>query len=300
MFRSLLGFALCSLVVHSSFANDTGSVKKTEAIDHVALRMIGHQILLSTGDSSSRVLPVKTEGVTHTISFENEFSFHPDTVSLLIDSVVDATGLASDYIVQFLTCDSNLIAHSYKVSTAPEESVLACKGRSQPKACYYLKITVLDKPTTRSDNMAVATIDTQKPNGLNSDHALIVSLILIFSILVFFLFSLLKRKQGLNAEKGLVQVGKYQFNPTTMELAFGNEKAELTSKEADLLHLLSVSVNTTVARAEILNKVWGDDGDYVGRTLDVFISKLRKKLEGDPTVKIVNIRGIGYRLVIEV
>jgi DNA-binding response OmpR family regulator len=72
----------------------------------------------------------------------------------------------------------------------------------------------------------------------------------------------------------------------------------LTSKEADLLILLHNSVNTGIEREVILNEVWGDEGDYVGRTLDVFISKLRKKLEGDSSVKIVNIRGVGYKLVL--
>jgi DNA-binding response OmpR family regulator len=48
-----------------------------------------------------------------------------------------------------------------------------------------------------------------------------------------------------------------------------------------------------------LNKVWGDEGDYIGRTLDVFISKLRKKLEADSSIKIVNIRGVGYKLVMD-
>ena len=62
--------------------------------------------------------------------------------------------------------------------------------------------------------------------------------------------------------------------------------------------LLYQKANTTVERDIILNKVWGDEGDYVGRTLDVFISKLRKKLETDSTIKIVNIRGVGYKLVI--
>lgn len=58
------------------------------------------------------------------------------------------------------------------------------------------------------------------------------------------------------------------------------------------------SVNATVERDDILKSVWGDDGDYVGRTLDVFISKLRKKLEADSNIKIINIRGIGYKLVL--
>ena len=84
------------------------------------------------------------------------------------------------------------------------------------------------------------------------------------------------------------------------ELLINHKRIELTSKEADLLLLLYNMVNTTVEREVILNKVWGDQGDYVGRTLDVFISKLRKKLEADSSVKITNIRGVGYKLVMDV
>ena len=74
---------------------------------------------------------------------------------------------------------------------------------------------------------------------------------------------------------------------------------ELTSKESDLLNLLYESVNNTVDRETILNKVWGDEGDYVGRTLDVYVSKLRKKLENDSTIQLKNIRGIGYKLIVD-
>ena len=63
--------------------------------------------------------------------------------------------------------------------------------------------------------------------------------------------------------------------------------------------MLYEKLNETVEKEVILKEVWGDEGDYVGRTLDVFISKLRKKLEADPNVKIVNIRGVGYKLVVE-
>ena len=72
----------------------------------------------------------------------------------------------------------------------------------------------------------------------------------------------------------------------------------IPNKETDLLLLLYKAANTTVERELILNVVWGDEGDYVGRTLDVFISKLRKKLEADSSVKIVTTRGVGYKLVV--
>ena len=83
-----------------------------------------------------------------------------------------------------------------------------------------------------------------------------------------------------------------------MVLTREDESTELTSKEADLLVVLHSSVNNTIEREVILNSVWGDEGDYVGRTLDVFVSKLRKKLSADPNIKITNIRGVGYRLIL--
>jgi DNA-binding response OmpR family regulator len=73
---------------------------------------------------------------------------------------------------------------------------------------------------------------------------------------------------------------------------------ELSSKESELLLLLFSHKNKTLEREFLLHVIWGDEGDYVGRTLDVFISKLRKKLEADPSLKIVNIRGVGYRFVV--
>ena len=84
-----------------------------------------------------------------------------------------------------------------------------------------------------------------------------------------------------------------------MKLFYQNERTELTGKEAELLHLLYRQANSTIDRGIILKEVWGDEGDYVGRTLDVYISKLRKKLEADNRLKIINLRGIGYKLIID-
>jgi DNA-binding response OmpR family regulator len=97
----------------------------------------------------------------------------------------------------------------------------------------------------------------------------------------------------------VIALGTLQFD-TRHSLLFREEvKIELTSKEADLLHVLYQNQNKTVNREDLLNSVWGDEGDYVGRTLDVYISKLRKKLEGEPLVKIVNTRGVGYKLILD-
>jgi DNA-binding response OmpR family regulator len=109
-----------------------------------------------------------------------------------------------------------------------------------------------------------------------------------------------KTKSKTSVDQNIISIGQYRFNKRKMELWFEDQRVELTSKECDLLQLLCDSTNNTVERETILKMVWGDDGDYVGRTLDVFISKLRKKLEGDSNIKIANIRGVGYKLVIDV
>ena len=84
-----------------------------------------------------------------------------------------------------------------------------------------------------------------------------------------------------------------------MYLVYEGERVNMTTRESDLLHLLYKSINNTVKKEHILKEIWGDEGSYDGRTLDVFISKLRKKLAYDPRVKLVNVKGVGYKMVIE-
>ena len=108
-----------------------------------------------------------------------------------------------------------------------------------------------------------------------------------------------KRNAPTEIDPNLIVLGQYRFDKRNAELILDQQRTKLTSKEADLLMVLYNAANTTIEREVILQRVWGDEGDYVGRTLDVFISKLRKKLEADPTVKIANARGVGYKLVVD-
>lgn len=105
------------------------------------------------------------------------------------------------------------------------------------------------------------------------------------------------RRDQEKVDPNRILIGGYEFDKRNMRLSYDNKNVDLTSKETDLLSLLHTNANTTLRREQILRQIWGDQGDYIGRTLDVFISKLRKKLESDPTIKITNIRGVGYKLV---
>jgi len=91
-------------------------------------------------------------------------------------------------------------------------------------------------------------------------------------------------------------IGKYEFNYQNLELKFEHRQKSLTQREADVLRLLCLEKDRVIKREEILKTVWGDDDYFMGRSLDVFISKLRKYLKEDPAVEIVNYHGIGFKL----
>ena len=94
------------------------------------------------------------------------------------------------------------------------------------------------------------------------------------------------------------KIGTYTFSHSELQLTSGTVTHSLTHREAELLSYFCIHSGTILKRDDILNKVWGNDHFFSSRSLDVFISRLRKLLKSDPMVKIENIHNIGYRLVI--
>mgnify|MGYP003596115200 CR=1 FL=1 len=119
---------------------------------------------------------------------------------------------------------------------------------------------------------------------------------LILKIEVF-----LKRNQvePSRMQKGSVcRIGSFSFSASELRLTNGSIETTLTHREAELLSYLYTHVGSILKRDDILNHVWGNDHFFSSRSLDVFISRLRKLLKPDPAVKIENIHNIGYRLVV--
>ncbi|MFC2100771.1 response regulator transcription factor [Bacteroidota bacterium] len=93
-------------------------------------------------------------------------------------------------------------------------------------------------------------------------------------------------------------IGKYLFDFTNMLLILDKEKQKLTKKESELLRLLCLNKNKLLSREKALKTIWGDDDYFIGRSMDVFITKLRKYLKADPSVSITNVHGTGFKLEI--
>jgi DNA-binding response OmpR family regulator len=94
-----------------------------------------------------------------------------------------------------------------------------------------------------------------------------------------------------------IKIGAYSFNLTKQILELETISEQLTHREAQLLFYLYEKKNQVLDRTFILNKLWGNDDFFNARSMDVFISKLRKKLKKDENIKIINIRGFGYKLI---
>lgn len=99
-------------------------------------------------------------------------------------------------------------------------------------------------------------------------------------------------------DKNNIQVGSYLFNYNQQILSINGNEMKLTSKETELLYILAINTFKTVERSVILNKIWGDDNYFNGRSMDVYIAKLRKYLKEDPKVEIMNVHSMGYKLLI--
>ncbi|MBN2747589.1 MAG: response regulator transcription factor [Bacteroidales bacterium] len=98
-------------------------------------------------------------------------------------------------------------------------------------------------------------------------------------------------------QKDQFNIGKYHFDYMHQELKLGKEMQKLTSKEAELLKLLCQHENQIMDRRIALNRIWKDDSYYNARSMDVYITKLRKYLKDDPKIQIINVHGFGFKLL---
>lgn len=285
--KYLFGLTLLMLVTIACAAFSlTGNDGFDLARQEIMLRNIGHQILLHSGDSTSRVLPVKkiTEN-EYQLRFENEFTFQSDSLVQIIRRSLAKNNLAHNYIVNVLNCSDNGVIFGYAISSNKKDNIVPCSGRKQPKSCYLIDIKFQGN-----------SISTSQKGYLIGGIPLLAFIGLIVSR------SVKPRKKTLpepvDVTDGNLKIGKILFDPQTRQLIAGEATTDLTVKENKVLLILAQSPNIIVERSRLQKEIWEDEGVIVGRSLDVFISKLRKKLEYDASIKLINIHGKGYKLQI--
>jgi two-component system, OmpR family, response regulator len=117
--------------------------------------------------------------------------------------------------------------------------------------------------------------------------------------LIFRLEAILRRTKGDSSEgQSQFKIGEYVFDATKQSLIFNEQERKLTTKEAELLKLLCVNANKILERNFALKSIWVDDSYFNARSMDVYITKLRKYLKEDPNVEIINVHGKGFKLIL--
>lgn len=276
---ALLLLVLISLVFFVNTNSDFDLSRR-----EVLLRRIGHEILLQSGDSTSRVLPIeKIAENEYQISFEKEFSFVTDSLVNITQRLLAKDYHVTDYIVNIINCNNSSVAYGYAISKSKKEDILACVGRKQPIACY--KINIKFKPSD------IVTI--------NYKYYLVG---LAFLLIIGFVFWKIKSKKELPKidSNKLFTFGSVVFDAQKRQLEIKDETIDLTATETRLLLIFASSPNETIERSRLQKEIWEDEGVIVGRSLDMFISKLRKKLELEPNINIIVVRGKGYKLEVNV
>ncbi len=260
------------------------------------MRDIGHQVLLQAGDISSRILPVqKIATHEYLLQFESPFTFVPDSLVKVINQVVKARHLPTEYMVEVITCSDNAVIFGYAISPDSTQNIVPCLGRTQVKACY--KIKLMFPALAKNERTA-------------SWYLLGGSLAAVALSLLIRIWYNRRRKENLPGEpvsetaplveetSEAVAIGQYRFYPVKQLLVLGEQAVPLTAKEAKLLQVFAATPNEMIDRNRLLKEVWEDEGVIVGRSLDMFVSKLRKKLQQDPGISIINVHGKGYKLTI--
>lgn len=270
-------------LAHVSFANKSVEEQHMK----VVMRMVGHEFLLEMGDSTTRIPPIKKVDGRYRIMFERSIAVEADLLSFVATKVFQENNLPAGYIMEVEACETHEVVYSYEESPADTLDIIPCKSRPLPTGCYEFYFTFLDQQQA---------VVKQQLKDKSADAT-----IYFLGVLVLFgaggIMYYLKKKRALKDDHRIA-IGEYMFDEKAMKLFLKSEEFELSSKETDLLALFMEHKNETIEREVLLNKVWNDEGDYIGRTLDVSVSKLRKKLAQDANIKIVNIRGVGYRLTV--
>lgn len=253
------------------------------ALIKIALRDAGNKLLLTNQDSTSLVLPVqKLEASKYRLSFEKELAINPDSLVAIVERSFQKASLSSQYQIEVRQCQDFEVAYSYQKNKTEEKSIIPCSGRFLPQKCYLLEVQFLEKTIT----------STAQPIWM------ILLLVSSVMALVFF-FKRKKEKEPISANGNSIPVGKFQFYPDENKLILAATEIPLSKKEVELLAVFVAHPNKVIKREELSKKVWEDHGVFVGRSLDTYISKLRKKLSDDASIKLTNVHGIGYMLEVK-
>jgi len=260
---------------------------------NLALRHTAHQLLALAGNRTGTIPPVEqTEPGTWFVQLEENFDY--DSLPPILQKAFSRHHVEGEYNVAVVDCDKGELMLGYAFNPTTPTNDVACGGRDQTAGCYNLRVTFVDHAAVPQQGKWTWVLF-----GILGAT--------VFAFAAYRLFNLLKKKDLPKKEtvappsangQSSIQFGRSRLQPENQKLIVNGIQKDLTYREAKLLQLFCRHANQLLERDQILKSVWEDEGIIVGRSVDVFVSRLRKLLKEDETVNIANVHGVGYRLEI--
>ncbi|MFN0015707.1 MAG: winged helix-turn-helix domain-containing protein [Saprospiraceae bacterium] len=279
----LLGLASVFFAWRAAASSPHGDMPPSEKIN-LALRRTAHQLLTEAGDSTSRIPPVQqiAQGIW-LVRLERTFNY--DRLPELLQASFDLHGVGTDYDVAVLRCSDGELQLGYNAVDVAKDSTVPCGGRDIEAGCRNLQVTFASEPASSGMPVGLAWAF-----GVGS--------------LLAAAFFFWKKNRPTPPDPGGIEshwlvFGNSRLDVANQLLVCGSSHHELTYRETKLLHLFANQPNQLLERSHILQHVWADEGVLVGRSVDVFVSRLRKLLRDDPSIRIAAVHGVGYRLEVD-
>ena len=284
--------ALCVIgllfILTSVNPSSPGKANRDTAVKvNLALREIADQLLKQEQDFRSPVPPVRREGANRYLIALNAPVDYSGLRSL-VDAILLRHDIRPDYRLSVLDCKTGEVRLGFLARAEETGQPVPCQDREAVAGCYQLSLTF---PESGSQIIAGSG-----SNGPGMAPWLLIGLALGFP--AAWLFWREHAKEGQEDHTGWMSQGQHtRFHPGNQVLRIKDRTLDLTFREAKLLAYFFDHAGQVLERERILQAVWEDEGVLVGRSLDVFVSRLRKKLKADPGLQIVSVHGVGYRLM---
>lgn len=283
--RGFMLTALCAGLSGMAVAN-SDAVRFSENVN-LSFRRTVHLLLRANGDSLSAIPPVK-QSDANTFSVQMERMFDYDKLPEILQQSFDSYHIDRPYSVAVLDCKTSEVRLGYQFFDLKQPGGVPCMGRSRDEGCYMLQIR----------------FSPEAPKPKTSGNAwLLISAGGTLAGLGFIAWNRSRHKKKpendspeVSSPHSRIVFGNSWLDTDNQTLCTSQTTQTLTFRETKLLALFARNINQVLERDAILKSVWEDEGVIVGRSVDVFVSRLRKMLAADPQVKITAIHGVGYKM----
>lgn len=251
---------------------------------NLALRRTADRLLRITGDTTSRI-PAIEQHNAHAWRIHIGPTIGYDSLPFILQSSLDQFDIRHRYDVTIHRCEDDVIDLGYQQQDFLQDSLVPCGSRKEPTGCHYIEITFY--------------ANTEVPVSEDRSWIYILTLGVGGGAAAYWW----RRKKVLQTpsqheiqDPNWLTFGQTKLHISNQIVKVAGVQQTLTYREAKLLHLFASHPGEVLERDHILQQVWADEGIQVGRSLDMFVSRLRKKLKDDPSVGIVAVHGLGYKL----